>query len=377
LIDGMMVAGARAVDEVYRPATMLSLDFPCRIAAAIGCHARGMRKFLCLFAAIAALGAVGAVTFPRAERVLSLWLAADDAVALADQRIAERFDAVVAAREIESALSIEDIELAESFVALAEERGVPVLADLRAQVTDARSAKAEAMRAAARFGRGFITGDPDDIAGLAGAAAGDLSGYGDFRDLWRESVKLVRGEEADTLMMALAGMGIAVTAGTYFSFGAAAPARAGLSVIKTAQRTRRISESLVAAFGRVLRAGRTGEATAAVADLGRIRSNAGARTAFEGLRHADNLADISRLRRLAEVKGRSTLAILKMLGRGALVLGAVALTTVGWVFGAAVNLYLLIAAIVSTFVALIRCLWPRWRNGVTAIQPMTLVAARG
>lgn len=44
---------------------MLSLDFPCRIAAAIGCHARDMRKFLYLFAAIAALGAVGAVTFPR------------------------------------------------------------------------------------------------------------------------------------------------------------------------------------------------------------------------------------------------------------------------------------------------------------------------
>ena len=333
-----------------------------------------MRKFVLFLAAIAALAAVGTVTLPRAGQVLALRLAADDPVALADRQLAEHFDAETAAREIEAALAADEVDLAESFLALADERKVKVTNELRARVVEARSARAETIRLATRFGRGFAVGDADGFAGLAGAAAGDLSGYGDFRDLMREGVKFARGESPDKLMVALAGVGVAVTAGTYFSFGAAAPARAGLSVIKVAQRTRRISEGLIASFGRAFRTGRSGDVVAAAAGLGRIESKAGARAAFEGLRHAENLKDVSRLERLASAKGRSTLAILKMLGRGAIVLGAFALSTLGWVVAAAINLYLLIAAIAGAFAALVRRLWPRRRDRPLPVE-VTFAAA--
>ena len=55
------------------------------------------------------------------------WLAAeDDPVRLSDLALEKRFDSQIAAREIEAALAAGDVELAESFLALARERGVAV-----------------------------------------------------------------------------------------------------------------------------------------------------------------------------------------------------------------------------------------------------------
>src|SRR5438105_15569254 len=63
------------------------------------------------------------------------WLAAeDDPVALSGLALDKAFDAQVARREIEAALTAGDVELAQSFVALAEERNVPVDPALAARV---------------------------------------------------------------------------------------------------------------------------------------------------------------------------------------------------------------------------------------------------
>jgi hypothetical protein len=76
---------------------------------------------------------------------------------------------------------------------------------------------------------GFATGEPNDGAGLAGTATGDLFGFGDIRDAVREGGRLALGQPADELVLGLAGVGLAITAGTYATLGAAVPARVGLS----------------------------------------------------------------------------------------------------------------------------------------------------
>ena len=136
----------------------------------------------------------------------------DDPVALADHAIARSFDATVAAREIESALAANDPDRANSFLDLARDRNVPVDAALAAKVDTANAGAASAARSVESFARGLITGEPDDLSGLAGTALGDLFVFGDIRDAVREGTRFATGQQADELILGLACVGLAITA---------------------------------------------------------------------------------------------------------------------------------------------------------------------
>src|SRR4029079_6813716 len=92
-----------------------------------------------------------------------------------------------------------------------------------------------------------------DATGLAGSALGDLFVFGDVRDAVREGGRYVSGEAYDPLILGLAGAGIAITAGTYATAGAAVPARLGLSALKVARRTGQLSGAMARWIGRSLR----------------------------------------------------------------------------------------------------------------------------
>jgi hypothetical protein len=301
----------------------------------------------------------------------------DDPVRLSDLALEKRFDSQIAAREIEAALAAGDIELAESFLALARERSFAIDASLAARIEAGTTASATTARSVGQFVRGFVVGEPDDLMSLAGTAAGDLFVYGDARDAVREGVRLARGEEADELILGLACVGLAVTAGTYASLGVGAPARVGLSVIKAARKTGRIgaqlsgtvvravrdsvdAAALKAAFTRAallrpalaVRAAReavkvdkAGGLLHLVRDVGRVQGSAGTRAALDAVKLAEHPRDVARLARLAEGKGLKTRAIVKLLGRGAILLSAATFNLATWIFWAIVNLVFFCAAI--------------------------------
>jgi hypothetical protein len=316
-----------------------------------------MKRVVTLFAILALLTGSAAYFLPRAEQALALRLAAADPVRLAELRLAMTFNTDAATREIEAALADDDLELARSFVALADQRGITLDPSLRGRVDAAGAAGEQIRRYAAHFGKGLVTGKANDLAGIAGAATGDLFVYGDVRDLVREGTHWLKGHEVDPLMAGLASVGLAVTAGTYFASGAAAPARAGVTLFKAARRTGKIGVSLATDMTRIVRSGRGGRAVAALADVGRIESKAGARAAMEGMKHADDVADLAKVGKLAERNGSSTLAILKTLGRGAIAIGAGAVTGALWIMGAATNIFFLVLTISTLFTVLVRWLW--------------------
>ena len=161
----------------------------------------------------------------------------NDPARIADHALDGRFDAVVARHEIEAALAAHDADLAQSFVDLAADRSVAIESTHGQKVNDATEKAATTRHKAESFARGFITGEPDDMAALAGTTLGDLFVFGDIRDALREGKHLVAGEQADELVLGLACVGIAITAGTYATFGAAAPARVGLTLAKAARKT--------------------------------------------------------------------------------------------------------------------------------------------
>src|SRR5437763_967612 len=145
---------------------------------------------------------------------------------------------------------------------------------------------------------------------------GDLFVFGDVRDIVREGWHGMRGEEVDKVVLGLAGTGIAVTAGVYASAGLAAPARAGLSVIKAAKRTEHIGLPLL----RLLKLEKREKLVAFVSDLGKVQQRTSMRGALDSLKLAAHPKDVARLASLAAVKGTKTRAIVKLLGRGAIFL---------------------------------------------------------
>ena len=325
-----------------------------------------MRRIILPLTALALCATASYAVLPRAHDSYALLAAQDEPAMLADIAVDKALSAPVARSEIENALNAGDAELAASFLELARDRGIAVDPQLAARVDAANAASARVVHAAVSFGHGLVTGAPEDVAGLVGTATSDLLVIGDIRDAVREGTHLARGEQADELILGLAGAGILVTAGTYASAGMAAPARVGLSVVKAAEKTGRLAAPVVKwmtrsireavdtkAFGAALsKASITAPSEALrlardavkldraegiitmMRDVGRVRSKAGTRAALEGLKLSEGPGDVARLARLAETKGGKTRAILRLVGRAALTLTVAVIDLLSWVFTA-------------------------------------------
>jgi hypothetical protein len=279
------------------------------------------------------LGAA-ALSVPVGMHAARTVAAADDPVRLADLQLDKHFNADVARQEIEEALIANDNDLARSFIELADDRQVAIAPELRARVEASEQHAAKPSSRAASFARGFFTGKPEDVASAAGMLTGDMFVFGDVRDVVREGWRGYRGEEVDTLVLGLAGAGLAVTAGMYASGGAAAPARAGLSVVKAARRGGKISAPLV----RLLKVETREGLVAFVGNLGKVQSRTGMRGALDGLKISQHPKDVAKLATLAAAKGTKTRAVVKVLGRGAILLGTSMFTLASWMFWALFNL---------------------------------------
>lgn len=331
---------------------------------------------------IAACSFVLAQVAPHAREAGAVLAAQNDPAALSELKL----DAALAHNEhlvqdnIEAALSAGDADLADSFVALARDRNIALPDDLLSRVSDAVKAENSTSHFAKRFATGLVTGNADDVASLSGTVAGDLFVIGDIRDVVRESKHLAMGEDTDRLVLGLATAGLAVTAVTYVSAGGAAPVRAGLTLVKDARKVGRLGEGLAAwagrsarevvdtpmlqnavASGSVLRPSETVGAIRAAfrvekagalvrlgKDVTRVAEKTGTRGAMDTLRIAEGPKDVARAARLAEAQGSKTRAIMKLLGRGALLLLGGAFDLTLWLFGAALTLFGLLSSIKAT-----------------------------
>jgi hypothetical protein len=323
-----------------------------------------------------------ALVAPRARDAFAILAAQDDPADLADLQVnsAMRNNPALVADNIEAALKEGDADLAASFVELARERNIAVSDDLSKRVSDAVTETNSSSHFAKRFATGLVTGNADDVASLSGTVAGDLFVFGDIRDVVREGKHLAMGEETDRLVLGLAAAGLAVTAATYVSVGGAAPLRAGLTMVKDARKVGRLGEGLtewagrsarevvdapvlqqavatgsvlrpsetVSAIKAAFRAEKAGALVRLAKDVGRVGEKAGARGALDTLRIAEGPKDVARAARLAESKGGQTRAILKILGRGALLLAAGAFNLSMWVFGALLALFGFLSSIKAT-----------------------------
>jgi hypothetical protein len=329
---------------------------------------------------IAALLAAGAsYVVPRGLEAQHLLSIEDDPVAIAQRALDEKFNADVAQREIEAALAAKDADLAQSFVDLANERQVALDPALTEKVKAAVAEENSTQHAMQSFAMGLVTGEPDDASGLAGTALGDLFVFGDIRDAVREGSRLAAGEKADELVLGLAAVGLAITAGTYMSAGVAAPARVGLSLAKAARKAGKLGGELAVYVGRALRGivdwgalkraatgfsvtepavairaareavkmEKAGGLVRLARDVGRVQGKAGTKAAFDALKVAETPREMGRIAKLAEKEGGETRAILKVVGRGAIALSIAAFDLGAWILGALFTLFAFVSSLKS------------------------------
>jgi hypothetical protein len=331
---------------------------------------------------LAACGLACTLLWPHAREAYAVLAAQDDPAVLSELKLnsALRNNQTVVTDNIEAALAANDASLASSLVDLAGEKNISLPDELSRRVSDAVAEENSSSHFAKRFASGLVTGNADDVGSLSGTVAGDLFVFGDVRDVVREGKHLAMGEDTDRLVLGLAAAGLAVTAATYVSIGGAAPVRAGLSLVKDARKVGRLGEGLTEWAGRSARdlvdtpmlqnavasgsvmhpgqtvsairaafhAGQAGALVRLAKDVGRVSEKAGARGALDTLRIAEGPEDVARAARLAESKGGQTRAILKILGRGALLLAAGAFDLSLWVFGALLALFGLLSSIKAT-----------------------------
>lgn len=333
-------------------------------------------RLLPILLLVALLAGLAAYVVPRGLAAGKALAIADDPVAISDRALDASFSAAVAQREIEKALAADDADLAKSFVDLAAVRRVRLDPALVDKVNAAVAQNASAVHTVKSFARGFITGVPENGAALAGTAVGDLFVFGDIRDAVREGTHFALGEPVDKMILGLACAGLAITAGTYLTDGIAAPARLGLTLAKAARKTGRLSADLATSVGRMLRqvidwgALRKAFASFSVAEpaaalraahavkikraggllelagnVGRIERKAGTRAALDSLAIARTPGEVSRVAKLAEKEGSRTRAILKLLGRGAIMLTVGAFNLGVWILGALFTLISFIASL--------------------------------
>jgi hypothetical protein len=320
--------------------------------------------------------------WPHARYSAAVLAAQDDPAQLADVQLhsALRNNASLLSQNIEAALAANDADLAASFVSLAREKNIPLGDDLQKRVSDLVTEQSSTSHYAKRFFTGLVVGEADDVASLSGTVTGDLFVFGDIRDVVREGKHLAMGEDTDHLILGLAAAGLAVTAATYVSVGGALPVRAGLTLVKDARKVGRLGEGLTKwagrsargvvdgpmlqqamATGSVLRPGssisaikaafraeKAGALVRLAKDVGRVGEKAGIRAAQDTLKIAEGPKDVARAARLAEAKGGQTRAILKVLGRGALLLATGAFNLTLWVFGALLALFGFLSSIKAT-----------------------------
>jgi hypothetical protein len=184
------------------------------------------------------------------------------------------------------------------------------------------------------------------------------------------------------------------------------PLRAGLTMVKDARKVGRLGEGLTqwagrsareivdkpvlqqaVASGSVLRPAETATAIKAAfraekagalvrlaKDVGRVGEKAGMRGALDTLRIAEGPKDVARAARLAESKGSQTRAILKLFGRGALLLMAGAFNLTLWVFGALMALFGFLSSIKATTERLTMA-WLRRKKARRLRKQLALAAA--
>lgn len=156
-------------------------------------------------------------------------------------------------KKIVDALERDDVEDADMYLEIANFLNYELPPETMAKMDDAHALSATVVRNTWQFGTGFATGQGDSNAGIAGAVTSDLTVIGDVRDIAAEGSKMLAGQDYSELILGLSVVGIGVTAATVATGGGGIVAKAGVSLLKAAKRTGKLTKEFAETLTRLTR----------------------------------------------------------------------------------------------------------------------------
>ncbi|TGR23341.1 MULTISPECIES: hypothetical protein [unclassified Mesorhizobium] len=192
------------------------------------------RIAICSGSAVALLG-VGAFVLPKGWQATHAFFSEEASV----QYQIDHIPANDYLAGVNDALNKKDTELAQSIVALASDQGIQMPPDVNGRIKEAEENTPSVWE---DIWEGTTTGEADTTAGSIAAGITDLLVIGDIRDL-HEQYQLY--PKYDPLTVALAAGGIAITGATVATAGGALPARAGVTLLKSARKAGGLNTELV------------------------------------------------------------------------------------------------------------------------------------
>lgn len=276
---------------------------------------------------------------------------------------------------IKSALDLHQSDEAKLYIDLADHLNTAIDPALLKAYQKTQTPLAKAIKNTKAFGKGFFTGKSTNGIELGGSIASDFTVVGDIRDIYREGSRYLKGESYDTFLLNISLVGLAITASTYVSLGAAAPIRTGASVIKNSYRSGKLTKGFTKLVERRLAKSVDKEALKQIdfssvagiksagkvisrsidpkpvqslfAKLNTIKKNTSLGDTVHLLKYVDNEKELAKVAKLSSRYKKETRGILKVLGKGALRSGK---TVVKWSLKLIANLAGLLLSLTGLFV---------------------------
>ncbi|SUS06681.1 exported hypothetical protein [uncultured Defluviicoccus sp.] len=260
--------------------------------------------------------------------------------------------------KVNAALAHGDMALAGSYRDIAAEHGYQLSAETEKKYQSAKKMPATVIRNTGKAAQGCFAGEGDSLAHISGAVGCDFLVIGDVRDITIQTTKYFTGQEVDEFVFTLSGIGLVLTVGTYATGGTAAPAKFGVSVIKFAKRTGRMTmrfagfitdttrvavpfktltrnlaavpygqrirrletsglqDDVAVAFGKSINKTELAKLEKVFDDLHAVEKTTGStETVLRTLKLVDTPEDLAKLRRVSETAGGKTLAYADSLGK--------------------------------------------------------------
>jgi hypothetical protein len=294
-------------------------------------------------------------------------------------------------KEITTAINDGRFDEARMYINIGKEHGYGLYYEeyqqqLREQDTNGRRIKDNV----GNFVGGFVSGKGSSGAGVAGAIVADFTVVGDVRDLHAEYDHYQKKEPVDELVATLSGVGIGLTALTLGTAGTTAPAKAGVSLIKMAKKTRKLSQpfqkQLLRMAGNVfdwngfLKAIQQGRGMKSVVraakkayhpkaikplekmagQVSMIHKSSSVADTIHMMKYVESSNDLRHLAKVTAKHGKNTRGYLKLLGKGLLRGGKIIKKTTGFFIG--------ILSILVSFVFSIIFLFPTKKKKLVATK---------
>jgi len=245
---------------------------------------------------------------------------------------------------IVNATNSREYEEAESFIALAKDLNITINPTLVKKLEDKSSSVDEYIDKGKDFINGFLSGKSKNMATLAGSVTSDFTLVGDIRDIYKEGGAYIQGKNYDKFTLSLSVLGLGLTAATIGTFSAAAIPKSGVSILKTAKKSKALSKNFSKVVAKKLeksvdlqmlkqvdfsslkgiknsskvfkKAIHTKPIKALLKDINSIQKNTSTVEAIKILKYIDNEKELAKAVKVTKKYKKSSYAVFKTLGKG-------------------------------------------------------------